>query len=199
MEGCGIGSVGLRWAMPVSAVKAYPLLKAFGLLEFKLKQSGKFFQKKSPSKRLKLLRFGTIEFEIRQKANPTLPPEYKVDVDWNKVDQAVARMGNSFVALVPISAQNMLLSPPRNRPKRERIEFDHAGRPKAKYHPVNLPQNSAEALVVAMRRVRNNLFHGGKEDPLEETYVGEDNDWATAATAVAKVLLDLIDRDQLRP
>jgi hypothetical protein len=185
--------------MPVSAVKAYPLLKAFGLLEFKLKRSGLFFQTKTAKARRTSFRFGPLEIEVRRQAVPVAPLEYKVDVDWNKVDRAVARMGNNFVALVPISAQNMLLSPPRDRPKRERIEFDHAGRPKAKYHPVNLPQNSAEALVVAMRRVRNNLFHGGKEDPLEETYVGEDNDWATAATAVAKVLLDLLDRDQLRP
>lgn len=185
--------------MPVSAVKAYPLLKAFGLLEFKLKRSGVFFQTKTARARRTSFKFGSLEIEVRQKATPVAPLEYKVDVDWNKVDQAVARMGNSFVALVPPSARNMLLAPPRNRPKKEHIVFDQAGQPKAKYRPVDLPPNSAAALVVAMRRVRNNLFHGGKEDPLEETYLGEDNDWATAATAVAKVLLDLLDRDQLRP
>lgn len=187
-------------SMPVSPNNAYRLLKAFGMLEFQLKRTGDFFQIKTPKPPIwKKLKIGSLEIDVRRSASSPPAPVHMVDVDWNKVDQAVARMGQTFVALVPMPAQRMLLAPPRNRPKRERIEFDQAGRPRAAYQPVNLPHNEAEALVVAMRRVRNNLFHGGKEDPLEETYLGEDDDWAEAASAVAEVLLDLLDHHALRP
>lgn len=165
--------------MPVEQCYAYPLLRSFGLLEFTLKRTGLFFQKKSKG----------------------YPPQefFVVDVDWNKVDASVARLGDAFVLLVPRAAKDKLLAPPRRRPKKEQIELNAIGDPRAEFRESDLPPNDAEALVVAMRRVRNNLFHGGKEDPLGETYVGEDNDWAQAATAVAQVLLDLLDRHQLRP
>lgn len=184
--------------MPVSPDNAYRLLKAFGMLEFQLKQTSEFFQTKTPKPPIwKVFKVGSFEIDVRLSASPAPTPVPVVDVDWNKVDRAVARMGQAFVALVPLPTQRKLLAPPRNRPKRERIEFDQAGRPRATYQPVNLPHNDAEALVVAMRRVRNNLFHGGKEDPLEETYFGEDNDWAVAAADVADALLDLLDRQLL--
>lgn len=187
-------------AMPVSPDNAYRLLKAFGMLEFQLKQTSEFFQTKTPRPPIwKSFKIGSLVIDVRRSTSPAPAPVPLVDVDWNKVDRAVAGMGQAFVALVPLPARRKLLAPPRNRPKRERIEFDQAGRPHAAYQPVNLPPNDAEALVVAMRRVRNNLFHGGKEDPLEETYPGEDNDWATAAWAVAQVLLDLLNQNRLRP
>ncbi len=65
--------------------------------------------------------------------------------------------------------------------------------------PGRVPNNEAEELVVAMRRVRNNLFHGGKEDPLEEPYPGDDEEWAVAAGEVTGALLDLLNRGVLRP
>ena len=186
--------------MPVSPDNAYRLLKAFGMLEFQLKQTSEFFQTKTPKPPIwKSFKVGSLEIDVRLGASPAPAAVPVVDVDWNKVDRAVARMGQAFVALVPLPTQRKLLAPPRNRPKRERIEFDQTGRPRAAYQPVKLPHNDAEALVVAMRRVRNNLFHGGKEDPLEETYFGEDNDWAVAAADVADALLDLLDRQLLRP
>lgn len=169
------------------------------MLEFLLKQSGEFFQTKKSKPPWKALRIGPFEIGVRRSASPIPTAVYVVDVDWNKVDRVVAHMGPAFVALVSPTAQAKLLALPRNGPKKERIEFDLMKRPRAAYQPVNLPTNDAEALVVAMRRVRNNLFHGGKEDPLEESYPGEDNDWALAATAVADALLELLNRHQLRP
>lgn len=133
------------------------------MLEFLLKQSGEFFQTRKYKPPLwKALRIGSFEIGVRRSASPPPTPVYVVDVDWNKVDRAVARMGSVFVALVSPSAQEKLLAPPRNGPKKERIEFDLMMRPRAAYQPVNLPTNEAEALVVAMRRV-NNLFHGGRK------------------------------------
>ena len=187
-------------AMPVSPDNAYRLLKAFGMLEFQLKQTSEFFQTRTPKPPIwRTFKIGSLEIDVRLSASPAPAAVPVVDVDWNKVNRAVARMGQAFVALVPLPTQRKLLAPPRNRPKRERIEFDLTGRPRAAYQPVNLPHNDAEALAVAMRRVRNNLFHGGKEDPLEGTYFGEDNEWAVAAADVADALLDLLDRQLLRP
>lgn len=186
--------------MPVSPDTAYNLLKTFGLLEFQLKQSCEFFQtKRRKAIAIKSFRIGRFEIELRRRASSAPSPIYVVDVDWNKVDIAAARMGPAFVALVPRRAQLKFLSPPRNRPKKEEVQLDPMGRPRATHQHAKLPPNDAAALVVAMRRVRNNLFHGGKEDPLEESYPGEDDDWAVAATAVAQVLLNLLERNQLRP
>lgn len=169
------------------------------MLEFRLKQTGEFFQTKQPRPPIwKEFKIGSLQIDVRRRRAAAPAPVLVVDVDWSKVDRAVARMGAAFVALVPPTARAKLLAPPRNGPKKERIAFNQMQRPKAVYQPVNLPPNDAKALVVAMRRVRNNLLHGGKEDPLEETYPGEDNDWATAAAAVAQVLLDLLDQNRLR-
>ncbi|WP_241236837.1 hypothetical protein [Xanthomonas arboricola] len=55
----------------------------------------------------------------------------------------------------------------------------------ARFKPYPLDSDSdAVALAQAMRRVRNNLFHGGKQDSEEDPYE-EDNDWVYAATQVA--------------
>lgn len=71
-------------------------------------------------------------------------------------------------------------------------------------HPVNgghaavfaadrLDDCDSKALIEAMVRVRNNLFHGGKEDPLEERHTGDDDRWAIAAHEVAMKLLELVE------
>lgn len=44
------------------------------------------------------------------------------------------------------------------------VRVDGDGTWRAVFEGSPLPTDDAEALVVAMRRVRNNLFHGGKED-----------------------------------
>lgn len=58
----------------------------------------------------------------------------------------------------------------------------------ARFMPCPLDAESdAVALVEAMRQVRNNLFHGGKEDYEDDPYA-EDDDWVHAATQVALAL-----------
>ncbi|MEL1264424.1 hypothetical protein [Pseudoxanthomonas putridarboris] len=42
--------------------------------------------------------------------------------------------------------------------------------------------------------MRNNLFHGGKEDPGEQPFDGDDDEWGHAALDVAQTLLALVDR-----
>lgn len=70
--------------------------------------------------------------------------------------------------------------------KQQVVEEDH--NLVARFKPCPLDSNSdAVALAQAMRRVRNNLFHGGKQDSEDDPYE-EDNDWVYAATQVATAL-----------
>lgn len=151
--------------MPVRRATAYALLKAFGLLEFELKKIS-----------------GFVESDVRGNAK----------VSWPIFDATVGRLpGATFLDQVSTATMSKILDAPRNRPKLQKLEVV-AGANRVVFELKNLPLNNAEALVVATRRVRNNLFHGGKEDPLEERYPGDDQEWAVAACEVAERLLDLV-------
>ncbi|WP_080960614.1 hypothetical protein [Xanthomonas arboricola] len=165
--------------MPVDKDHAYELLKAFGRLEFELKRHGAFFQ-------------------TRWTRSEPPTPYLVADVDWHIVDAAVRRMGNEFSALVDQPHRDRLLRDRQRRPMKQKIAMREDGSPYAKFSEHQLPQNDAEALVVAMRRVRNNLFHGGKEDSEEDPYA-EDDAWVLDATAVAKALLLLVQARRLAP
>ncbi len=65
--------------------------------------------------------------------------------------------------------------------------------------PPHEMRSDARALVEAAKRVRNNLFHGGKEDPCEQLFDGADDEWGRAALDVTRVLLDLVDRGAFGP
>ncbi|RDZ28090.1 hypothetical protein [Lysobacter silvisoli] len=158
--------------MPVSQPTAYALLRTFGMLEFELKRIPEFT--------------GTGPYQSA-KAN------------WRAVEDAVDRLPTpTFLDRVPASARTKLLGGTRNRPKVQ-VVATIQGRNLTHFRELPLHASDARALIEAMRRVRNNLFHGGKEDPLEELYVGDDEEWALAAGEVATLLLDLIQRQQLRP
>ncbi|MCW0459066.1 hypothetical protein NB717_000134 [Xanthomonas sacchari] len=74
---------------------------------------------------------------------------------------------------------------------------DEDGRLVARFRPCPLDADSdAVALVEAMRQVRNNLFHGGKEESEEDPYV-EDDDWVYAATQVAVALQHALESGSL--
>jgi hypothetical protein len=60
-------------------------------------------------------------------------------------------------------------------------------------------RSDATALIKAARRVRNNLFHGGKEEPGDQPFDGDDDEWGRAALDVAEILLDLVDNDAFGP
>lgn len=165
--------------MPVSPQTAYDLLHAFGMLEFNLKRISDFL--------------GT-EGDRGNHAN------LKAKVNWNAVDRAVAALpSHEFLDRIPPWTKDKMLGGDRNRPMVQYIEMAQDGNRSAYYEFSDLPGNDAEALLVAMRRVRNNLFHGGKEDPLEEARPGDDEDWALAARDVAELLLKLLKNDVLRP
>jgi hypothetical protein len=124
----------------------------------------------------------------------------KAKADWSAVDRAVAALHpRDFLDRVSMPTRTKMLGGTRNRPRLQFVQVDAAGAWVANYEDSPLPHNDAEALVVAMRRVRNNLFHGGKEDQLQEPYQGDDEEWAIAAHEVACLLLALLDNRELKP
>lgn len=158
--------------MPVSPPTAYALLRTFGLLEFELKRIPGFTR---------------------------VGPNRSAKVNWRALDEAVDRLpALDFLDWVSALTQAKLLDGARDRPKVQVVDVVQ-GQNWTRFDRRNLHASDARALVEAMRRVRNNLFHGGKEDPLEEPYPGDDEEWAVAAREIAELLLDLLSSQQLRP
>jgi hypothetical protein len=158
--------------MPVSDHLAFPLLRAFGQLEYKLKQRSGF---------LRADRYGNAM------------------VDWRAVNVAIAALpAGSLQARLSERTLDKMLGGARNRPKVQVVEEVH-GQPAAHFVVQDLDRDDARALVEAAKRVRNNLFHGGKEDPGEQPFDGDDDQWAEAALDVSQTLLDLVDRGVFGP
>jgi hypothetical protein len=163
--------------MPVSDTNAFALLRAFGMLEFTLKRTSGF---------------------LAADGNPLGNLRVKAKADWPAVDRAVAALRPAdFLDQVSAATRAKLLGGARNRPQVQFVRVAADGTWSVKHEDSTLPRNDAEALVVAMRRVRNNLFHGGKEDPLEEPGPGDDNECAVAALEIADLLLELLDHQVL--
>src|SRR5690606_27295867 len=133
------------------------------------------------------------EFELKKHPSlVTSDGRGHAKVDWPRFDVAVQQLSqDAFLDKISAETKNKILSGPRNRPMVQFVDME-AGERRAIFRPVLLPENDAAALVVATRRVRNNLFHGGKQDPLEEQYIGDDQEWTAAACEVAKQLLTLV-------
>lgn len=158
--------------MPVSPPTAYALLHAVGMLEFALKCIPGF---------------------------TGVGPHQSAKTNWRAVDEAVERLPMpDFLDQVSALTRAKLLGGPRNRPKVQVVNVVH-GSNLTRFEERDLHASDARALVEAVRRVRNNLFHGGKEDPVEEPYLGDDEEWAVAAQEVAELLLDLVRSQRLRP
>ena len=163
--------------MPVSPANAYRLLHAFGMVEFTLKQRPGF---------------------LAADGDPTAAKRVKAKANWGAVDLAVRGLPDEdFLDQVSPPTRQKRLGGARNRPQMQFVRVNDDGSWRADYEDSPLPADDAEALVVAMRRVRNNLFHGGKEDPLFEPKPGDDDEWAEAAAEIAELLWNLLDRHRL--
>ena len=158
--------------MPVSDHLAIPLLRVFGQLEYQLKLRHAF---------LRADRYGNAM------------------VKWQAVSAAVVALPpDRFLARLTAPTLGKILGGARNRPKVQVIE-EVEGRRKARFVVQDLDKSEAGALVEAAKRVRNNLYHGGKEDPGEQPFDGDDDEWAQAALEVAQALLDLLGSGVLGP
>lgn len=162
--------------MPISDHIAFPLLRVFGRLEAKLKLRPQF---------------------IKQGQRDAM-------VDWRVVNAAVSALTTAeFVGRVEDDTRVKILVGARDRPKVQVVvEVNGLRRALFRDRPLDRPghiPSDAVALVEAARRVRNNLFHGGKEEPDDEPFDGDDNEWGCAALDVASILLDLVDHDAFGP
>ncbi|OBU57325.1 hypothetical protein A9K70_10565 [Stenotrophomonas maltophilia] len=158
--------------MPASPLRAFRLLRAFGALEFALKQVPKFTGAYSNG---------------------------SAKVNWQGVDAALEVMQPELLtSTVSEATKQKILGGNRDRPMVQMV-IVHGGHNIASFRAEALSASDPRALMQAARRVRNNLFHGGKEDPLEEAFPGDDNEWISAATDVARGVLDLVVNGRLRP
>lgn len=165
--------------MPVSPPLAYRLLNAFGAIEALLKQQHGF---------------------LSAEGNPADPGRTKAKANWGAVDAAVRNMRPAdFVNHISQRTKDKLLGGPRNRPQMQFVRVNPDGTWRAEFEDSDLPAQDSLALVVAMRRVRNNLFHGGKAADQPGRPLGDDDEWAQAALEVAEHLLGLLNRGDLRP
>lgn len=158
--------------MPVSDALAFPLFRAFGQLEYQLKRRPRF---------LKADRNG------------------RAMVDWTEVKALVDGLPTGdFVLVVTSDTREKVLDGARDRPKVQMVIQANGHRHAIfELRPLQSPnevRSDASALLEAAKRVRNNLYHGGKEDPSEQPFDGDDDDWGRAALDVTRVLLRLVDR-----
>ncbi len=147
--------------MNVDDQTAFRLLQSFAQLEFRLKKVSRF-----------------IKGDVGRSAM----------VQWGTVGARLAELhGPSFLDRIPASVKFKLLAD-GDRPKKQLVELDAHGKT-AVFHRWPLPPGEAQALLEAAQRVRNNLFHGGKEDPDDEPFAGDDQEWAEAAIVVVDRML----------
>ncbi|TDK28576.1 hypothetical protein E2F46_01460 [Luteimonas aestuarii] len=165
--------------MPVSPPLAYRLLNAFGAIEALLKQQHGF---------------------LGADGNPAGPGRTKAKANWDAVDAAVRNLRPAdFFDHISQRTKDKMLGGARNRPQMQFVRVNPDGTWRAEFEDSELPAQDSLALVVAMRRVRNNLFHGGKAADQPGRPLGDDDEWAQAALEVAEHLHGLLDRGELRP
>ena len=165
--------------MPVSPRLAYRLLNTFGAIEALLKAQHGF---------------------LGAEGNPAGPGRVKAKADWDAVDRAIlALQPGDFFDQVSQRTKDKMLGGTRNRPQMQFVRVNPDQTWRAEFEDSDLPPQDPLALVVAMRRVRNNLFHGGKAADLPGRPLGDDDEWAQAALEVAVLLHELLDHRTLRP
>lgn len=117
--------------------------------------------------------------------------------NWDAVmDAADALRSEHFVDRVRPEHRALILEGDRNLPAKEKAN-DVPGESLVTWATLPLKPNDAPGLIDAMRRVRNNLFHGGKQVPDEQRRAGTNEEWARAACDVARSLLDAVSAGHL--
>lgn len=151
--------------MNIRVDTAYQLLRGFSRLEFALLKVPQFIDGR---------------------------PGRLARVHWDNVADALSALPlGDFVHLVPATAKGKIFAGNRDRPKRQLVRAPEGAERFVEFDFDPLPDNDAAALLEATKRARNNLFHGGKEDPREQPYNGDDQEWLDAALDVLGVLLNL--------
>lgn len=150
-----------------------------------------------------LQEFSRLEHTLKHQARCFKKGRYgEAMVDWKTFDEAVARLpADRFVERLSGPTRARVLDGERERPSTEVV--DESVAPSfVRFRPRPLdPKNNNEGacLVEAARRVRNNLFHGGKQEPDAQEERGNNEAWAEAALEITRLLLGLLHDGTLRP
>jgi hypothetical protein len=157
--------------MNVRPETAYELLRLFAHLEHELKRVPRF-----------------IQGDVGRTAQ----------VEWGQVGLALGQLSpKEFLDRVPPHVSHRLLSE-RDRPMKELVRLDHSGAKVVEFERVALPPSDAAALLEASKRVRNNLFHGGKVVPQPGLPPDDDEIWGSVAIEIVTILLQLVREGTLR-
>lgn len=107
-------------------------------------------------------------------------------VHWPNVKKALTALSEAdFVERVPQQVRDKVLGGRRDRPRVQKVVM-RAGKRIAKFQRQQILGSDAVVLLMAAKRVRNNLFHGGKEEPN-----GGNQEWVLAAERIVEQLLQL--------
>lgn len=141
--------------------------------------------------------FAQLEFRLKEIPDYLRAGRHRMaQVNWTAVERAVSQLPASrFLDRISDETKAKILTGARDRPMVQEVEVVGGQNvPVFKRLPLESPFD-AGMLVEAARRVRNNLFHGGKE-PDDR---GDDDEWAQAALEIAEHLHGLLDRGELLP
>ena len=109
------------------------------------------------------------------------------EVNWRQVNRALTALpAEAFIDQVPRPIRQRILGGRRDRPRVQQVQLRPGGERFVKFKSQPLPPNDAVALLIAAKRVRNNLFHGGKEEP-----DASNQEWVLAGLAIVQLLLAL--------
>lgn len=158
--------------MNVTDQAALAFFKAFAQLESELKQHARFL------------------IDARGRHSPAF-------IDWESVRQAADLLSDPPLRerLSEETQLRMLGDPARNRPRRQEIIGTNTAK-RAIFQYRLLPPTDAAALVEAAYRVRNNLFHGGKEQVWNDN-TDDDEPFVIAALEITQLLIKLMQSHEL--
>jgi len=148
---------------------------------------------------LTLLRdFSKLEYLFKRMPDFQRRGSYNSAVaNWDAVMAAADALPKPrFVDRVHPKHKALILEGDRDRPAEEKVNRV-PGESLVRWKTRKLRPNDAPGLIDAMRRVRNNLFHGGKQVPEERARTGTNDDWAKAAADVARRLLEAVEAGDL--
>lgn len=129
-------------------------------------------------------------FEYALKVAGWTRPIKRADPDWNEVSTKLQEAEAKDRNLVFGKAGILFTEPPR-----EQIRL---GDGRLSWCEARRSSNQSKKLIKAVKRVRNNLFHGGKYSDQEVLLSPRDRCLVTAALEVLRQLLEMPSLDEVR-
>ena len=124
--------------------------------------------------------FSRFEYALKASGRANAGRNDSAEANWQDAERAIRNNGPSVIAKAGI----LLTDPPRRQILRDG---------KLGWEPAGPAGDQAQNLVAAVKRVRNNLFHGGKYSPTGNELSPRSIQLVTCAKAVLNELLQLPD------